>query len=99
MRKFILDFEFNEKTGATRIVVDFNDPSMSNVEINEAIRNGELLEEVLKEAGRVFGNNVANRVRNGEIAAVCLDHHPELRKDEGGIKINQQNETKQEIKQ
>ena len=99
MRKFIIDFEFNEKTGSTRIVVDFNDPSMSNVEINDAIRSGELLEEVLKETGRVFGNNVASRVRNGEIAAVCLDHHPELRKDEGGIKINQEIETKREIKQ
>lgn len=99
MRKFILDFEFNEKTGTTRIVVDFNDPSMSNIEINDAIRSGELLDEILKEAGKLFGDNVANRVRNGEIAAVCLDHHPELRKDDGAIQINQQIETKREIKQ
>ncbi|HNX74161.1 MAG TPA: hypothetical protein PLM07_02625 [Candidatus Rifleibacterium sp.] len=99
MRKFILDFEFNETTGATRIIVDFSDPSMSNVEINEAIRNGELLEEVLKEAGQVFGDNVANRVRNGEIAAVCLDHHPELRKDGGAVQINQPVAVKREIKQ
>ncbi|MDD3147276.1 MAG: hypothetical protein PHD82_08245 [Candidatus Riflebacteria bacterium] len=99
MRKFILDFEFNEKTGATRIVVDFNDPSMSTIEINEAIRNGEILEEVLKETGRLFGDNVASRVRNGEIAAVCLDHHPELRKDDGGIQINQEITTKREVKQ
>ena len=99
MRKFILDFEFNETTGATRIIVDFSDPSMSNIEINDAIRNGELLEEVLKEAGQVFGENVANRVRTGEIAAVCLDHHPELRKDDGAIQINQPIEAKREIKQ
>jgi len=99
MRKFILDFEFNEKNGATRIVVDFNDPSMSNIEINEAIRSGELLEAVLKEAASIFGENIANRVRNGEIAAVCLDHHPELRSCDGAIQINQQVETKKEIKQ
>jgi len=99
MRKFILDFEFNEKNGETRIVVDFNDPSMSNIEINEAIRSGELLEEVLKEAAGIFGENVANRVRSGEIAAVCLDHHPELRSCDGAILINQQIDAKKEIKQ
>ncbi len=99
MRKFIIDFEFNQTTGATRIIVDFNDPSMSSIEINEAIRNGELLEDVLKETGRLFGDNVADQVRKGEIAAVCLDHHPELRKNEGELIINQQQETRREIKQ
>lgn len=99
MRKFIIDFEFNEITGATRIVVDFNDDSMSAVEINEAIRSGELLEEVVKQAAGIFGENVAQQVRSGQIAAVCLDHHPELRSGEGGILINTQQEQKREIKQ
>lgn len=99
MRKFILDFEFNEQSGETRIVVDFNDPSMSNVEINEAIRSGELLDLVLLEAGRLFGENVAGQVRDGKIAAVCLDHHPELRQGAAAIQINQQTGTKRELKQ
>lgn len=99
MRKFIIDFEFNEKTGESRIVVDFNDDSMSAIEINDAIRSGELLEEVIKQAGSIFGGNVADQVRNGRIAAVCLDHHPELKASGAGILINQNNETKQELKQ
>lgn len=99
MRKFIIDFEFNEVTGATRIVVDFNDDSMSAVEINDAIRSGELLEDVLKEAARIFGDDVAQQVRSGQIAAVCLDHHPELRSSDSGILINTPTEQKQELKQ
>lgn len=99
MRKFILDFEFNEQTGETRIVVDFNDSSMSSIEINEAIRSGEMLDLVLVEAGRLFGENVAEQVRSGKIAAVCLDNHPELRKGGGAIKINQDADTRREIEQ
>lgn len=99
MRKFILDFEFNEVTGETRIVVDFNDDSMSNIEINEAIRNGEMLESVILEAGKVFGEQVAARVRSGEIAAVCLDHHPELRSSDGGVLISQDVQVKKDIRQ
>ncbi|MBF0406378.1 MAG: hypothetical protein HQM10_03410 [Candidatus Riflebacteria bacterium] len=99
MRKFIIDFEFNEVTGATRILVDFNDDSMSSVEINDAIRSGELLEEVLKQTAGVFGNTIAEQVRSGKIAAVCLDHHPELRSNESGILINAQTQQKRELKQ
>lgn len=99
MRKFIIDFEFNQSTGETRIVIDFNDDSMSAVEINEAIRSGELLEEVLKKSSELFGDSVAQQVRDGKIAAVCLDNHPELRKEGAGIQINQQTEQRQELKQ
>lgn len=99
MRKFILDFEFNEATGETRIAVDFNDNSMSNIEINEAIRSGEMLDSVILEVGKLFGQQIADRVKSGEIAAVCLDHHPELRSNAGGILINQDVVVKQEIKQ
>ena len=99
MRKFILDFEFNETTGETRIVVDFHDESMSNMEINESIKNGEMLEAVIKETGKLFGEQIANRVKSGEVAAVCLDHHPELRSSVSGILINQDVVAKKEIKQ
>jgi len=99
LRKFIIDFEFNESTGESRITVDFNDDSMSAIEINDAIRSGELLEEVIKQASAIFGNNVADQVRSGKIAAVCLDHHPELKSSGTGIMINQTSENKQELKQ
>ncbi len=99
MKKFTLDLEFNEVTGASRIVVDFNDDSMTAVEINESIRSGELLDEVVRVAADVFGENVAGQVRDGRLTAVCLDHHPELRAAEGGILINSEETIKREIKQ
>ncbi len=99
MRKFIIDFEFNQNSGETRIVIDFNDNSMSAIEINEAVKSGELLEEVLRKAAELFGDDVAQQVRDGKVAAVCLDNHPELRKQGAGIQINQQTEQKQELKQ
>ena len=99
MRKFILDLEFNEVTGTTRIVVDFNDNSMSNLEINEAIKSGEMLDAIIEQAEKIFGEQLAKQVRNGQIAAVCLDNHPELRNNDGGILINEPGKSKQEIKQ
>lgn len=99
MKKFTLDFEFNEVTGASRIVVDFNDDSMTAVEINEAIRSGELLEDVVRQAAEVFGENVAGQVRNGNLKAICLDNHPELKDSDAGILINIDQSGKQEIEQ
>ncbi|GAB4271558.1 MAG: hypothetical protein Kow0029_09380 [Candidatus Rifleibacteriota bacterium] len=99
MKKFTLDFEFNEVTGSTRILVDFNDDSMTAIEINEAIRSGELLEEVIAQASAVFGENVAEEIRNGSISAVCLDNHPELKSADGGILSNSSENQKQEIEQ
>lgn len=99
MKRFTLDFEFNEVTGSSRIVVDFNDDSMTAIEINEAIRSGELLEEVVRQAAEVFGNNVAQQVRDGRMTAVCLDNHPELKDSDEGILINAEQKGRQEIKQ
>jgi len=99
MRKFIIDFEYNEASGRSSIVVDFNDDSMTNVEINEAVRSGEILEEVIKQAALIFGEDVAQQVRDGRLAAVCLDHHPELKRGDAGILINEEAVRKQEVKQ
>lgn len=99
MKRFTIDFEFNEITGSSRILVDFNDDSMTAIEINEAIKSGEMLEEVVQKASQVFGDNVAQQIRDGRMAAVCLDNHPELKSSEGGILINSSETTKQELKQ
>ncbi len=99
MKKFIIDFEYNEATGLSSIVVDFNDDSMTNVEINEAVRSGEVLEEAIKQAALIFGDDVAQQVRDGRLQAICLDHHPELKSSESGILLNQEAVTKQELKQ
>jgi hypothetical protein len=99
MKKFTLDFEFNEVTGSSRIVVDFNDDSMTAVEINESIKSGELLEEVVRQAAEIFGENVAQQVKSGNLKAICLDHHPELKNSETGILIDVEQSSKKEIKQ
>ncbi len=99
MRRFTIDLEFDEKSGDTRLVVDFQDDSMTAIEINESIRSGEMLEEVLKQAGLLLGEDVANQVRSGKLPAICLDHHPELRNSKAGILINQGEQQKQGIEQ
>ena len=99
MKKFILDLEFNEKTGASRILVDFEDSSMTNIEINEAIRSGEMLDEVIDQVAKVLGENIASQVRNGSLEAVCLDNHPELKDSQAGILINSEEVINREIKQ
>ncbi len=99
MRKFIIDFEYNEASGRSSIVVDFNDDSMTNVEINEAVRSGEILEEVIAQTAVIFGEEVAQQVRDGRLQAICLDHHPELKESDAGILLNQEAVRKQEIKQ
>lgn len=99
MKKFIIDFEYNETTGLSSIVVDFNDDSMTNVEINEAVRSGEVLEEVIRQSGLIFGDDIAEQIRDGRLPAICLDHHPELKSNDSGILINQEAVKKQELKQ
>ncbi len=78
MRKIILDFSFDQRTGEANIVVDYEDPELSTLELNEAIRSGEIRDEVIALAGRMFGEDVAGRLRDGKIPLVCTDHHPEL---------------------
>ena len=87
MKTLELDLEFNEVTGTSRILIHFNDDSMSNFELNEAVKDGTVMNEVLEKTAQIFGEKIAEDVRNGKIKAVCLDEHPELRTDDEGIQI------------
>ncbi|RCK81653.1 MAG: hypothetical protein OZSIB_0787 [Candidatus Ozemobacter sibiricus] len=89
MKKIILDFSFDQRTGETKIVVDYEDPELSTLELNEAIRSGEIRDEVIALAGRMFGDDVAGRLRDGRIPLVCLDHHPELREQPTAVAQSQ----------
>jgi nanoRNase/pAp phosphatase (c-di-AMP/oligoRNAs hydrolase) len=93
MRKFILDFVFNEKTGESKIVIDFNDDSMSALEMNESIRDGQVREDVLNVTESVFGKDIADQARANRIKLVCLDHHPEANKDAPGIALTEESTT------
>ncbi len=99
MKKFIIDFEFNERTGESRVVIDFVDESMSALEMNEAIRSGDVQNEVADQAATLLGAEVAAGVRNGTIKLVCLDHHPELRRDTPGVALATAEAQKKVIKQ
>ena len=79
MSRYTLDLIFDERTGDVKVVVDLHDPSMTPLEINQAIRDGEVREELLGVIERLLGAEVAARVRRGETEMVCLDDHPELR--------------------
>jgi hypothetical protein len=92
--KNLLDLEFNQTTGETRIVVEVIDTSLSTIELNEEIRSGNMLKTVLKEAEKMFGKDLVNRVKDGSIKAICLDNHPELKKHSEGILISEENEVK-----
>ena len=78
MRKIVLDFVFDERTGESRIVVGYEDPELTTLELNEAIRGGQVRDEVIALAGSVFGADVGGRLRDGKIPVVCTDHHPEF---------------------
>lgn len=92
--KILLDLEFNQTTGETRIVVEVIDTSLSTIELNEEIRSGNMLKTVLKEAEKMFGKDLVNRVKDGNIKAICLDNHPELKNNSEGILISEENEIK-----
>ena len=79
MRKIVVDLVLDTQSGEARVVVDYHDPSLSTLELNEAIREGEIREQVLGAVGRVLGEPVAEAVRSGALDLVCLDDHPELR--------------------
>ncbi|MGI6445037.1 MAG: hypothetical protein BWY02_00526 [bacterium ADurb.Bin157] len=92
--KILLDLDFNQTTGETRIVVEVIDTSLSTIELNEEIRSGNMLKTVLKEAEKMFGKDLVNRVKDGSIKAICLDNHPELKNNSEGILISEENEVK-----
>ncbi|HEY9841437.1 MAG: hypothetical protein ACAI44_13260 [Candidatus Sericytochromatia bacterium] len=76
MRHWILDFVFDVNTGQSRLVIDFNDDSLTALEINTMIRDDEVREEVMALAGRIFGEELEQRLRRGELPVVCLDDEP-----------------------
>ncbi len=92
--KILLDFLFNEETGDTAINVEVLDDSMSVLELNEEIRNGNMLNKVLEKISEVFGDQVSEMVRSGKIPAICLDNHPELKKDGAGILLSSETANK-----
>ena len=79
MAKYIIDLVFDDKTGAVKLTIDFHDPSSTQLELVESIRSGELREDVLDQVAAIFGDELAGRVRSGEVEMLCLDDHPELR--------------------
>lgn len=99
MIKFTLDFEFDENTGATSLTIDFQDASLTSFEINESIRSGEILEKVIDQARTIFGDDIADKVANGELKAICLDNNPELKCNDGGILINSTSEQREKLEQ
>src|SRR5690606_4533436 len=93
MRKYILDFVFDEFTGQSKVVIDVNDDSMTVFELNEAIRDGELREEVTILAGKIFGEETEQSIRDGKTELVCLDDHPEERQGGNIQKTAEENNT------
>ena len=79
MAKYVIDLVFDQRTGAVKLTVDFNDPGMTQLELVDAIRDGEVRDDVLRQVAAVFGDELAERVRAGELDMICLDDHPELR--------------------
>lgn len=76
MRHWILDFVFDVDSGQSRLVIDYNDSSLTTLEINTMIQDGEIREEVMTLAGRLFGSELEARLRSGELPLVCLDEEP-----------------------
>lgn len=76
MRHWILDFVFDVDSGQSRLVIDFNDDSLTVLEINSMIQDDEIRQEVIDLAGKIFGEELAGRLRSGELPLVCLDDEP-----------------------
>lgn len=77
MRKFTLDFLFDEITGESKILIDYNDSSLTVWELNQAVKDGEIREEIYSLAGKIFGEEIESQIRSGKLPVVCLDDHPE----------------------
>ena len=101
MRKFLIDFIFDERTGESNIIIDFIDESMTALETNEAIQAGEIRDQAAEQAGKLFGTDISRGIRDGKIKLICLDHHPELKRDAPGIALpgEDRQQRKKEIKQ
>lgn len=91
---YILDFAFNENTGETKIIVDFIDTSMNTMEMNLAIIDGEIRENITQKVGQIFGLEIENKLRNGQIDLICLDDHPEEKEANQTI-INMENQVEE----
>ncbi len=92
---YILDFVFNENTGVANIVVDFFDESMTVMEMNLAIHDGEIRENITKKVGQIFGLGIENQLREGQIELICLDDNP---KEKVSSKIQINHDISEEIK-
>ena len=77
MRHWILDFVFDLQSGQSRLVIDYDDHSLTALEINSMIQVGEVREEVMTLAGQIFGAELEARLRSGELPLVCLDDQPD----------------------
>ena len=86
MRKYVLEFMFDEATGESRIVIDVQDDSLTALEMNEEIQSGAMREDIIGRAGALFGPGVERSLRAGTMPLICLDHHPDER---GNIAIPQ----------
>jgi hypothetical protein len=92
--KILMDLEFNQRTGETRIIVEVVDNSLTTLELNEEIRSGNMLNTVLRESEKIFGKDLVNRIKDGSIKAICLDNHPKLKTNTDGILCSEENENK-----
>ncbi len=100
MRRFILDFVFDEKTGESRIVVELQDDSMTALELNESIRGGEVREAAIKEITGIFGEEIGKSIRAGKTGLVCQDNEPpDLAPEKPGILQGGGESVRKDVKQ
>ena len=99
MKRITIELDFNQLTGQSRILVDINDDSMTTFEINQSIKDGEMISEVIDQIGKIFGDPLAQKARDGEIELVCLDNNPHLKPDSGATLIKVEEQSRKEIKQ
>ena len=78
-QQFIIDFYYNEKTGEPAFFIDYNDDSLTQFELNQAVHDGEIRQQILGVIAKLFGPELQQQVAAGNIPLICLDQHPEER--------------------
>ena len=81
-QKFIIDFHYNEKTGEPAFFIDYNDDSLTQFELHQAVHDGEIRQQILGVIAALFGPDMQQQVAAGQIPLICLDQHPEERPPE-----------------
>jgi hypothetical protein len=70
---FTIDMVYSQGSGTVQLVLDWSDPALTTLDIEEGLQDGSLREAVLEQVRQSLGDELAEQLAAGIVPMICAD--------------------------